>query len=217
MEIRSFWNSYSELRITNQDQQVRQSIASLHVGDWHINGRIARVTSHGMRSAGVHSLESVDSMNEALHEFWKTGAVAGNFDDVAMLCRENGGCVNPLISGSPTCPSEFAVPYGVEPLIGYHLAEAFNSTQSWPNRNFSTGVAASLSVSSRNLSALCATLVRLLTLLMPCKIFVALPLCLLIRIATPSHGAQLSCYWNRLLPASSTSSIPPTSSITTAS
>ncbi|THW07839.1 hypothetical protein D6D03_02944 [Aureobasidium pullulans] len=132
MEIRSFWNSYSELRTTDQDQQVRQSITSLHVGDWHINGRIARVTSHGMRSAGAHSLESVDSMNQALHEFWKTGVVAGNFDDVAMLRRENGGCVNPLISGSPTCPTEFAVPYGVEPLIGYHLAEAFSSTQSVP-------------------------------------------------------------------------------------
>ncbi|TIA72202.1 hypothetical protein D6C83_00890, partial [Aureobasidium pullulans] len=132
MEIRSFWNSYSELRTTDQDQQVRQSIASLHVGDWHINGRIARVTSHGMRSAGAHSLESVDSMNQALHEFWKTGVVAGNFDDVAMLRRENGGCVNPLISGSPTCPTESAVPYGVEPLIGYHLAEAFSSTQSVP-------------------------------------------------------------------------------------
>ncbi|THZ83132.1 hypothetical protein D6C84_05200 [Aureobasidium pullulans] len=114
------------------NQQVRQNIASLRVGDWHINGRIARVTSHGMRSAGAHSLESVDSMNQALHEFWKTGVVAGNFDDVAMLRRENGGCVNPLISGSPTCPTEFAVPYGVEPLIGYHLAEAFSSTQSVP-------------------------------------------------------------------------------------
>lgn len=65
-------------------------------------------------------------MGEAFKGFWSTGVVGGNSHDMLALGNEGKGRVNPMfaISSSPT--KEFAVHYASDPLLGFHLAEAFD-------------------------------------------------------------------------------------------
>lgn len=82
-----------------------------------------------MRSAGAHGLLAAQPLSEAIHNFWKTGVVAGNDRDTSTLSQDDGGRVNPLMVVSPTGSSQFNVHYGADPLAGFHLAEVFDVRQ----------------------------------------------------------------------------------------
>ncbi|KAK1041061.1 hypothetical protein LTR74_018643, partial [Friedmanniomyces endolithicus] len=85
---------------------------------------------HGGRCAGIHALSTRCSkaLSDAFRGYWKTGVVAGNQSDVSALENCHGGFANPLFRLSSAPLANFAVHYGSDPLLGYHLAGVFDDT-----------------------------------------------------------------------------------------
>ena len=113
-ELRRYWSRYAS---TENFPQARIAIAqrSKDIGNMSLGT--------GIRSAGPFWFNASETMSYVYREFWKTGVVAGNREDVSRL---NGkGDVNPMFAVSSAASGDFAVHYGTEPLLGFHLPEAF--------------------------------------------------------------------------------------------
>ncbi|KAI5239143.1 hypothetical protein E4T43_06925 [Aureobasidium subglaciale] len=124
-EVGRIWYLHAQDRTAQEDAQTRKVIKSIY--DDNSNTKDGPTTIiHGTCSAGAHGLMAVPPLNVAFHNFWKTGVVTGNNEDVSALGRDGGGRVNPLMSVSPITSNNFNVHYGSDPLIGFHLAEAFD-------------------------------------------------------------------------------------------
>ncbi|KAG9751191.1 hypothetical protein KCU73_g6395, partial [Aureobasidium melanogenum] len=127
-QVRRIWTLYSEIRTTQEDAVTRHDIKSMY-DNYYSTKDGPRFAMHAVRSAGAHGLSTAQPLNEAFHNFWKTGVVAGNDRDVSVLSQDDGGRVNPLMAISPTGPNRFNVHYGADPLAGFHLAEVFDIPQ----------------------------------------------------------------------------------------
>lgn len=120
--LRKFWVSYSQVhdrvqfesRARNVIQKRSQDIAKTRV-------------IHGVRAAGPFWVDAVESMARAYREYWKTGVVGGNSKDKADLGNQGLGLVNPMFAVSSAPAGDYAVHYGTEPLLGFHVAEAFSN------------------------------------------------------------------------------------------
>ncbi|KAL9133715.1 MAG: hypothetical protein Q9175_005104, partial [Cornicularia normoerica] len=113
-ELRRYWTRYAS---TEEFPQARTAIAqrSKEIGSMNF--------ATGIRSAGPLWCNASATMGYVYREFWKTGVVAGNSEDLSRL---NGkGEVNPMFAVSSAASRDFAVHYGAEPLVGFHLPEAF--------------------------------------------------------------------------------------------
>ena len=113
-ELQCYWTRYAS---TEEFPQARIAIAqrSKEIGSMSL--------TTGIRSAGPLWLNAIKAVGDSYRDFWKTGVVAGNSEDLSRL---NGkGEVNPMFAVSSAASREFAVHYGVEPLLGFHLPEAF--------------------------------------------------------------------------------------------
>lgn len=113
-ELRRYWARYAS---AEKFLQARTAIAqrSKEIGSMHF--------ATGIRSAGPLWCNAIETIGTVYREFWKTGVVAGNSDDLSLL---NGkGEVNPMFAVSSAASKNFAVHYGAEPLLGFHLPEAF--------------------------------------------------------------------------------------------
>ena len=113
-ELRSYWARYAS---TEEFPQARIAIAqrSKEIGSTSL--------TTGIRSAGPLWPNAIKAVADVYRDFWKTGVVAGNSEDLSRL---NGkGEVNPMFAVSSAASRGFAVHYGVEPLLGFHLPEAF--------------------------------------------------------------------------------------------
>lgn len=116
-ELRRYWTRYAS---TEEFPQARTAIAqrSKEIGSLGV--------ATGIRSAGPLWCNAIETMGYVYREFWRTGVVAGNSEDLSRL---NGkGEVNPMFAVSSAASRDFAVHYGAEPLLGFHLAEAFQET-----------------------------------------------------------------------------------------
>ena len=115
-ELRSYWIRYAS---TEEFPQARIAIAqrSKEIG--------SRSLATGIRSAGPLWPNAIKAVVDGYRNFWKTGVVAGNNEDLSRL---NGkGEVNPMFAVSSAASREFAVHYGIEPLLGFDLPEAFQN------------------------------------------------------------------------------------------
>ena len=113
-ELRRYWIRYAS---TEEFSQARTAIAqrSKEIGSSNI--------TTGIRSSGPLWCNAIETIGFLYREFWKTGVVAGNSHDISRL---NGkGEVNPMFAVSSAASRDFAVHYGTEPLLGFHLPEAF--------------------------------------------------------------------------------------------
>ena len=113
-ELQCYWTRYAS---TEEFPQARIAIAqrSKEIGSMSL--------ATGIRSAGPLWLNAIKAVGDSYRDFWKTGVVAGNSEDLSRL---NGrGEVNPMFAVSSAASRGFAVHYGVEPLLGFHLPEAF--------------------------------------------------------------------------------------------
>ena len=118
-ELRRYWTRYAS---TEDFSQARIAISqrSKEIGSMNF--------ATGVRSAGPLWCDTIETMGALYRDFWKTGVVAGNSDDLSRL---NGkGEVNPMFAVSSAASRGFAVHYGAEPLLGFHLPEAFQKTVS---------------------------------------------------------------------------------------
>ena len=113
-ELRRYWTRYA---LTEEFPQARTAIAqrSKEIGSNNI--------TTGIRSSGPLWCNAIETTGFLYREFWKTGVAAGNSHDISRL---NGkGEVNPMFAVSSAASRDFAVHYGTEPLLGFHLPEAF--------------------------------------------------------------------------------------------
>ena len=113
-ELRRYWTRYA---LTEEFPQARTAIAqrSKEIGSDNI--------ATGIRSSGPLWCNAFGTIGFLYREFWKTGVAAGNSHDISRL---NGkGEVNPMFAVSSAASRDFAVHYGTEPLLGFHLPEAF--------------------------------------------------------------------------------------------
>ena len=118
-ELRRYWTRYASM---GEYPQARTAIAqrSKEIGSLNL--------ATGIRSAGPLWCNAIETTGYLYREFWKTGVVAGNREDLSRL---NGqGEVNPMFAVSSAASRDFAVHYGTEPLLGFHLAEAFQEVVS---------------------------------------------------------------------------------------
>ena len=81
---------------------------------------------HGVRAAGPFWTDAIETMSDAYKAYWQTGVVGGNSNDLVDLGNGGRGLVNPMFAVSSAHSGDYAVHYGTEPLLGFHLAQAFS-------------------------------------------------------------------------------------------
>ncbi|EED11905.1 conserved hypothetical protein [Talaromyces stipitatus ATCC 10500] len=143
--LRQFWHQYSEManlsaRQRNSfEEKTREAIKSTYMKN--IGDNV--LTTHGLRSAAVHWARAMPVLSSCFQKFWETGVVAGNTIDVQNLEVDGRGRVNPLFALSSAPNGKFAVHYGTDPLLGFHLASAFDdeTCSEWDLKNKIVGLA----------------------------------------------------------------------------
>ena len=120
--IRKFWVSYS----TEHDRDQFETRARSVIGKQSQKDSGSNYV-HGVRAAGPNWMDAVSTMAHAYREYWKTGVVGGNAEDIADLGNDGLGLVNPMFAVSSAPTGVYAVHYGTEPLLGFHVAEAFSN------------------------------------------------------------------------------------------
>lgn len=146
LELRRYWTRYAS---TEEFPQARIAIAqrSKEVGSMNL--------ATGIRSAGPLWCNAIETMGHVYREFWRTGVVAGNSEDLSRL---NGkGEVNPMFAVSSAASRDFAVHYGAEPLLGFHIAEAFQEKAIKQQRGVSEQSKRAVVIAKSHFKAWCET------------------------------------------------------------
>ncbi|TKA82451.1 hypothetical protein B0A49_00050 [Cryomyces minteri] len=127
--VRNIWSQYAESVNFTESEKIkferrgREGLAKIY--STKIQGM---TTMHGARSTGAHTLAAIKVTSEALKQYWKTGVVGGNPEDVLALGKGSTGKVNPMFAISSASNRDFALHYGSDPLLSFHLAQAFHET-----------------------------------------------------------------------------------------
>ena len=108
---------------------------------------------HGVRAAGPFWTDAIETMSDAYRAYWKTGVVGGNASDLSDLGNGGQGLVNPMFAVSSAHSGDYAVHYGTEPLLGYHLAQAFSDK---PEKN-ATAADAVIKIAKAQFRAWCSS------------------------------------------------------------
>ena len=122
------WSEYANTEdFTQSDQQKferrgREGFATIYATK--VQG--GNAVMHGVRSGGAQAIRAVGTMPVAFEKYWKTGVVGGNSKDILALGNNSKGRLNPMFAISSASNGDFAVHYGSDPLLGFHLAEAFD-------------------------------------------------------------------------------------------
>ena len=127
--IRAVWKQYHALtRKTGAQKRawevkvIRSQIKALH----EKHTKDSTVLS-GFRAASPKQLQSLDTMGSIFQDYWTTGVIGGNQDDLADL-KSAGNVVNPMLAVSSGPDGDFALHYGTDPVMSFHLATVFDST-----------------------------------------------------------------------------------------
>ena len=124
-ELGHYWRLYRDACKDNRVLKARMKVEIQEVFTQHVASK-GGTFLHGSRAAGFNAILSSGIMSDAYRNYWKTGVVAGNQADVSALERDAGGHANPLLALSSAALGTFAVHYGTDPLLGFHLAEVFD-------------------------------------------------------------------------------------------
>jgi hypothetical protein len=130
--VRKCWLQYSEARDFNSPQEsAREHRARAAINNIYREkvGSSGTKTLHGMRSAGAHITNALETMSSAFEGYWKTGVTGGNEEDERSLGNLGKGRLNPMFAISSAPAGGYAVHYGSDPLLGFHLAEAFDMAE----------------------------------------------------------------------------------------
>ncbi|KAI9889595.1 MAG: hypothetical protein M1814_005102 [Vezdaea aestivalis] len=127
VHIRKYWDLYSQsfqysgLEAKGFEQRIRKSIAKSRK-----SADKGRYTLSGIRSVGICTPAVIEVLSHAFDQYWETGVVGGNSEDVCALRNFGKGHVNPMFAFSSAPTGDFRVHYGSDPLLGYRLTDAFN-------------------------------------------------------------------------------------------
>lgn len=125
--LRGLWAKYAATAALNTDARkkfevkIRKEIKNIHDRTQENSLHV-----HGLRSVGPNWTGAVEIISSCFSRFWETGVVAGNLQDLRELDSNQGGRVNPMFAISSSSTEDFAVHYGSDPLLGFHLATAFD-------------------------------------------------------------------------------------------
>ncbi len=119
-QLRHYWVRYAVL--DNMDRlgaQARTAIANRSL--------VAEQSNflQGLRGAGPLWLKAMEMVVHLYRSFWRTGVAGGNGENLDALGNEGRGLINPMFAVSSAPSGDFAVHYGTEPLLGFHVVEAF--------------------------------------------------------------------------------------------
>ncbi|KAI4195574.1 MAG: hypothetical protein LQ346_003396 [Caloplaca aetnensis] len=119
-ELRQYWTQYRDFDVAGK------AAAELKDGLSQNSKRIGQATViNGLRSAGVCWPNAMSAVGQIFRKYWETGVAAGNTDDRKSLGNGGKGFPNPMFAISSAPSGKFAVHYGTEPLVSFHLAETF--------------------------------------------------------------------------------------------
>ncbi|KAL9598529.1 MAG: hypothetical protein Q9219_004431 [cf. Caloplaca sp. 3 TL-2023] len=116
--LRQYWTQYQTFDV------MGKAATELRDGVRKRGKEVAQsLMFNGLRSAGAVWPYALDTAGLLYRRYWETGVAGGSSQD----CKELGrGVPNPMFAIS-SAPSGFAVHYGTEPLVGFHLPETFRS------------------------------------------------------------------------------------------
>lgn len=120
-QLRQYWAQYVA---QGGWPQARTAIAkrSKDVGNMNM--------TTGVRTAGPFWYHAPETMGHCYRRYWETGVAGGNTEDLSRLKGDGNHNVNPMFAVSSAASGDFAVHYGSDPLLGFHLAEAFQEKTS---------------------------------------------------------------------------------------
>ncbi|KAL8898885.1 MAG: hypothetical protein Q9207_006480 [Kuettlingeria erythrocarpa] len=119
-ELRQYWTQYRDFDVAGK------AAAELRDGLSQNSKRIGQNNVlNGFRSAGVCWPNAIAAVGQIFRKYWETGVAAGNTDDRKSLGNGGKGSPNPMFAISSAPSGKFAVHYGTEPLVSFHLAETF--------------------------------------------------------------------------------------------
>ncbi|KAL8750845.1 MAG: hypothetical protein Q9184_006271, partial [Pyrenodesmia sp. 2 TL-2023] len=121
-DLRQYWTQYHTFHVAGQ------AATDLRDGLLQNSKKIGQtIVINGLRSAGVCSPNASKTVGYVFRKYWETGVAAGNSEDRKRLGNGGKGFPNPMFAISSAPSGKFAVHYGTEPLVGFHLAEIFRS------------------------------------------------------------------------------------------
>ncbi|KAL9608975.1 MAG: hypothetical protein Q9167_006226 [Letrouitia subvulpina] len=121
-QLREYWTRYSDEQLpVKHDQSARNAMFS------RSKENRKSLFVQGIWSAGPLWSDGLDIMDYLFHRYWETGIAGGNSEDLEQLGPRQKGILNPMFAISSAPSGEFAVHCGTEPLLGFHLAPAFQS------------------------------------------------------------------------------------------
>jgi hypothetical protein len=133
-QIRNVWTQYYEKTTLDTAEkrlwEAKYTRGIQNIAEKHLSQDKGGVTMHVVRSTGPHWMRAVKVLSSCFQKYWKTGVVAGNSGDKNDLKRCAAGRANPLMAISSAPYGAFAVHYGSDPLLGFHLASAFDNESS---------------------------------------------------------------------------------------
>ena len=119
-ELRHYWSQYVSVDVSPKskiDVSVRNGMSK------RVKEIGTSTFAHGLRSAGFLWLSGLEVLSHTYRSYWKTGVAGGNTADCTKLGQKSH--VNPMFAASSSPLGEFAVHYGSDPLLGFHLTETF--------------------------------------------------------------------------------------------
>ncbi|KAL8814728.1 MAG: hypothetical protein Q9223_006071, partial [Gallowayella weberi] len=124
-ELRQYWTQYKTLDVSgkiNTDFRDGMSKRTKEIGTLNF--------LQGLRSAGPLWMSGMEVCGYVYRKYWETGVAGGNPTDYKELGAKGRGLANPMFVVSSAPSGKFAVHYGSEPLLGFHLAETFRELHS---------------------------------------------------------------------------------------
>ncbi|EGN93494.1 hypothetical protein SERLA73DRAFT_115908 [Serpula lacrymans var. lacrymans S7.3] len=154
-DLRGYWSSYASTGTFTHEKQIRmrkafsESIRS--AGDGTLLGGGYNFT--GGRSAGPMSAYILRVVADQFRRYWKTGTTSSDAESLTH--------VNPTFVYSSK-GDRFLVHYGTDPLLSFHLAEAYTNMRDTPKPTESVTVEDVVSVARAQFRRWCTSFVNVL-------------------------------------------------------
>ncbi|KAL8719023.1 MAG: hypothetical protein Q9225_003904, partial [Loekoesia sp. 1 TL-2023] len=124
-ELRKYWTEYQNINAAGKAAAEIKAGLSQRSKE----AKNSNVVT-GLRSAGPLWADGLQLVGHVYRKYWETGVAGGCSEDSKSLGKEGRVVANPMFAVSSAPSGKFAVHYGTEPLLGFHLAETFRSLTS---------------------------------------------------------------------------------------
>lgn len=121
-ELRKYWTDYQDIDAAGRAATEFKRELSQHSKEARKSNFVT-----GLRSAGPLWTDGQQLVGHVYRKYWETGVAGGCSEDYKSLGKQGKAIVNPMFAASSAPLGKFAVHYGTDPLLGFHLAETFRS------------------------------------------------------------------------------------------